>query len=198
MFKELHGKDSSDSEEEPFASNIDEECLIKYCFHRGFTYEEILKFLKIQHNHKISYNTLLRRLKQYQLSRRQELTDNTIDLVHNRITTILTGPGSSRGYRSMWHGLELEGLRVPRAIVAAILKEVNPEGTQLRKSHRLNRRVYRNPGPNYAWHIDGYDKLKVWGFPIHGCIDGYSRRILWFTGASFKQPTGWSSITLFK
>ena len=25
----------------------------------------------------------------------------------------------------------------------------------------------------------GYDKLKPYGFPIHGCICGYSRRILW-------------------
>ena len=28
-------------------------------------------------------------------------------------------------------------------------------------------------GPNYAWHCDGYDKLKPYGLPIHGCIDGY-------------------------
>lgn len=32
---------------------------------------------------------------------------------------------------------------------------------------------------NYAWHIDGYNKLKHWGFPIHGAIDGFSRKILW-------------------
>jgi len=25
----------------------------------------------------------------------------------------------------------------------------------------------------------GYNKLKPYGFPIHGCICGYSRRILW-------------------
>ena len=25
----------------------------------------------------------------------------------------------------------------------------------------------------------GYDKLKPYGFPIHGAIDGYSRRIIW-------------------
>ena len=25
----------------------------------------------------------------------------------------------------------------------------------------------------------GYDKLKAYGFPIHGAIDGYSRKILW-------------------
>jgi hypothetical protein len=34
------------------------------------------------------------------------------------------------------------------------------------------------------WHIDGYDKLKPFGFCIHGGIDGYSRRILWLEVAS--------------
>ena len=27
--------------------------------------------------------------------------------------------------------------------------------------------------------ISGYDKLKPYGFPIHGAIDGYSRKIIW-------------------
>ena len=27
--------------------------------------------------------------------------------------------------------------------------------------------------------VDGYDKLKPYGFCIHGAIDGYSRRIMW-------------------
>eukprot|EP00794_Sanderia_malayensis_P011567 gene11566-12762_t len=44
---------------------------------------------------------------------------------------------------------------------------------------RLHRREYSSLGPNYAWHADGYDKLKDFGFPIHGCVDGYSRKILW-------------------
>lgn len=29
-------------------------------------------------------------------------------------------------------------------------------------------------GPNFAWHIDQYDKLSTFGFYIHGCIDGYN------------------------
>ena len=29
-----------------------------------------------------------------------------------------------------------------------------------------------------VWHADGYDKLKPYGFPIHGCIDGWSRKLL--------------------
>ena len=30
-----------------------------------------------------------------------------------------------------------------------------------------------NLGPNYIWHMDGYDKLKPFGIAVHGCIDGY-------------------------
>ena len=39
-------------------------------------------------------------------------------------------------------------------------------------------------GPNYLWHIDGYDKIKPYGFAIHGAIDGLSRKILWLRVAS--------------
>ena len=48
-----------------------------------------------------------------------------------------------------------------------------------RKAHRLVRHRYYAISPNYVWHVDGYDKLKPYGFCIHGAIDGYSRRILW-------------------
>ena len=30
-----------------------------------------------------------------------------------------------------------------------------------------------------VWHLDGYDKLKPYGIAIHGCIDGFSRHIVW-------------------
>eukprot|EP00794_Sanderia_malayensis_P010682 gene10682-11818_t len=55
-----------------------------------------------------------------------------------------------------------------------------PEDSAMRKGRKLTRRCYISPGPNATWHVDGYDKLKPYGFPIHGCIDGFSRRILWF------------------
>ena len=34
-------------------------------------------------------------------------------------------------------------------------------------------------GPNPVCHADGYEKLKPYGFPIHGVIDGFFRRVLW-------------------
>jgi hypothetical protein len=59
------------------------------------------------------------------------------------------------------------------------MKEVNPEGVQIRKRRRLHRRTYVSPGPNFACYADGYDKLKPYGFSIHRYIDGFSQRILW-------------------
>ena len=44
---------------------------------------------------------------------------------------------------------------------------------------RLERRSYSVPGPNFILHIDGYDKLKPFGLCISGCIDGFSRKIIW-------------------
>ena len=41
----------------------------------------------------------------------------------------------------------------------------------------MKKRKYNSPGPNYYWHVDGNDKLKPFGFPFHGTVDGY--RVLW-------------------
>jgi len=69
-------------------------------------------------------------------------------------------------------------------VVQHVLRVFDPEGVEHRSQHRLRRRIYRCKGPNYLWHIDGYDKLKPFGFCIHGAIDGLSRRILWLEVAS--------------
>lgn len=50
---------------------------------------------------------------------------------------------------------------------------MDPEGVQARLGHRLSRREYFNKGPNFLIHIDGYDKIKKYGFGIHGAICGY-------------------------
>ena len=60
----------------------------------------------------------------------------------------------------------------PRNLVMTCMQEVDPAGAQQRRRRKLKRRVYQSQGPNYCWHIDGYDKLKPFGFAIHGCIDG--------------------------
>lgn len=61
---------------------------------------------------------------------------------------------------------------VYRESVRQFLTVMDPVGVEMRKKHRLRRRLYSNKGPHYLVHIDGYDKLKPYGFAIHGAIDG--------------------------
>jgi hypothetical protein len=57
-------------------------------------------------------------------------------------------------------------------MIAAGQRLIDAAGVETRKKHCLKRRCYRNPGPNFCIHIDGYDKIKPYGFAIHGAIDG--------------------------
>ena len=43
------------------------------------------------------------------------------------------------------------------------------------------------------WHIDGQDKLKQFGFLLHGYIDGFSRRLIWLKMSSFTNE--WKLLT---
>ena len=71
------------------------------------------------------------------------------------------------------------GLCVSRDTVYYLLQILDPRGIRLRKKGRLKRRQYFAKGPNYLWHLDSYDKLKPFGLCISGCIDGFSRQLIW-------------------
>ena len=89
-------------------------------------------------------------------------------------------PDSLDGYQTMWHTLCLRHkINVPWRLVESSMREVDPRGVEQRKSHYLTCRMCVSQGPNFCWHIDRYDKLKPFGFSIHGCVDGFSRRIIW-------------------
>ena len=89
----------------------------------------------------------------------------------------------------MWARLRMKGIMVKRARVMTLLKELDPDGVESRRKKRLRRRAYHAKGPNFVWHTDGQDKLKPFGFSVHGCIDGFSRRLLWLeVGPTNKNP----------
>ena len=154
------------------------EVKIRYYFGKNYQYKTILALLEKFHDITISKRTLLNKLKDYGLCRRRNVVDQ--DRLKECIQQELDGSGQLLGYRAMWRRLQSKyAMQVPRLAVQTLLREMDPEGSRLRQAKRLRRRNYLNPGPNYCWHADGYDKLKPYGFPIHGCIDGFSRRILW-------------------
>ena len=87
-------------------------------------------------------------------------------LLRQLILQELDGPGRQLGYRALWRKLQLKySIGTPRSTVQTLLRELDSGGSRLRQIHRLKRREYLNPGPNYWWHADGYDKLKPYGFP---------------------------------
>ena len=80
-------------------------------------------------------------------------------------------PSFGYGHRMIHQKLRQMGVTTNRETVRLILRAVDPDGVMNRSRHRLRRRIYPSKGPNYVWHIDGYDKLKPYSFALHGCID---------------------------
>ena len=166
---------------------LNRENLVQGYFLRGFTYQEIISFLALAHGITISLRQLLRILRKMGLTRKREKSSSR-DIM-DALMDELKGSGSSVGYRDMHQHLIGRGNKIDRENVRLALNIADPQGVAKRSKHRLVRRKYVTNGPNYSWHIDGNDKLKPFGFSIHGAIDGYSRSILWLTVApSNKDP----------
>lgn len=156
---------------------MDREAIIKTYFDQGYSYQEISNILK-KNGFSLSYRQLQRIIQSLGL-KRKNIIENIPEIVTAMINE-LQDSGCCLGYKSMWSRLKLKyGLQVYRETVLDLLQILDPEGIEERSKYRLKRRLYSVPGPNFIWHIDGYDKLKPYGFAIHGCVDGYSRKVLW-------------------
>lgn len=108
----------------------------------------------------------------------------------NAILDITENSGQCLGYRNIWKRFITDsGFVIQRTKVMKLMRVIDPNGVKRRKQRRLLRRQYAVPGPNFIWHIDGYDELKPFGFAIHGVNDGFSRRMLWLeVGPSNNNP----------
>ena len=80
--------------------------------------------------------------------------------------------------------LRAKGVFVQRCRIRAILRHADPIGRALRRSTAIQRRCYNVKAPNHLWHIDGNHKIVAWRFVIHGCIDGYSRAVIYLKCAT--------------
>lgn len=131
--------------------NSSEKEAILHYFNAGF----VLFILQKYHGVDMSLRTLKRRLREYGADRIR----NTNDLVARTIIAKeVSGPSSLLGYRSMWNLLKQRyKINIPRDSVMHLLKEIDPQGTESRKSRRLQRRVYNSKGKlllNYLTYLD--------------------------------------------
>ena len=131
----------------------------------------------------ISLRTLKNRLRQCGISRR--LHPTPMERVRECITEQLQNSAGSVGYRAMHRILTSRyNLHVSSQTVMTSLLQLDPTGCATRRSRRFSRRIYYCKGPNDTWHTDGWDKLKPFGISVHGCIDGFSRRVMWLVACS--------------
>lgn len=158
------------------ASPAEDQLLRKY-FQQGLSYIEIQMLMYLNHGIELSYRTLKRRLRNLDL---KKVGNWSLDEIIPVIQMEIKEGSKNLGCRSLSRRLFLKhGIFVGRNTAMCALRILDPEGVSLRSQHCLSRRQYYNQGPNFLVHIDGYDKLKPFGFCIHGAICGFSRRILW-------------------
>ena len=81
------------------------------------------------------------------------------------------------------------GVNISKEHVRKALVDIDPEGVSMRKKKIIERRTYETNGPFDVFHINRNDKLKRFGFAIHGCIDGFSRKLIWlFVSTTNNDP----------
>ena len=125
-----------------------------------------------------SRKTICRRVKSYNLReevpRYDDISNEALDIAVS--ATLHNFPNC--GIRRMKGFLLGQGIRVQWSRVRSSLWRTDPSGILLRTTQLniVSRRHYSVPGPRSLWHLDGNHKLIRWGFVIHGCVDGFSRR----------------------
>uniref|UniRef100_A0A7M5VFP9 Uncharacterized protein n=1 Tax=Clytia hemisphaerica TaxID=252671 RepID=A0A7M5VFP9_9CNID len=149
---------------ERFPYNEFDELLIKY-FYKGYYYDEILQFLSHHHGTEVCMRTLKSHLGRLNLNRKN-FSQRDFAEAFAAISREIDFCCDAVGYRTIWHRLSVKyGIRISRNFVMEAMKFLDPAGAAHRRSRRLRRRSYRSDGPNYTWHVDGYDKLKRYFCP---------------------------------
>ena len=103
-----------------------------------------------------------------------EISDRELDRIIRRIK--IDHPHDGETGHLVSRGIFLQRTR--------LRDRTDPHNTALRRSIAIRRRVYYAEGPNAVWHLDGHHKLIHWRLVTHGCIDGYSRTIVYLKCSS--------------
>ena len=156
--------------------NIDE--LIKYYFQLRlkFKYIDICNIINEHHHITLTLRQLKAKLKKLNLTRKRNISEEDLmTIISNELGTSL----ANVGYRQMTEFISLKyGANIAKENVKKALLILDPEEVERKKHKVIKRRVYESCGPMNTFHIDGNDKLKRFGFPIYGCIDGFSRKLM--------------------
>ncbi|XP_048586325.1 uncharacterized protein LOC125568343 [Nematostella vectensis] len=103
------------------------------------------------------------------------MSENDLDVVVREELNAFPGTGET----NLIAGLRRRGLWIQRWKVRESIVIVDPINRANRWAQRIVRRPYSVPNPNFLWHIDTNMKMRRWQMCIHGCVDGFSRAIIY-------------------
>ena len=85
-------------------------------------------------------------MQSFNLARGRDAID--VDMIREAIRKEMDGSGCLFGYRSMWHSLKMgHGLTAPRDLVQRLMKEIDPDGCELRKKKKAETQKLLELGP---------------------------------------------------
>lgn len=142
----------------------------------GYTWDQVSKALMV------GRTTIWRRIRDagITLTKYSDISDSSLD---ERVLQIL-GHHPHCGQVLIRSMLESQGVHIQRQRLRECVQRVDPEHCMSRWREPVIRRTYCVPGPNSLWHVDTHHSLIRWRCVIHGCIDGYSRLVLYLKCAN--------------
>jgi len=152
------------------------EQMLEFYIENGFTTKEISQMLNV------SESTIKRRISKYKMYIRDTYSDLTDSQLDKEIEDILK-EFPNTGYKCMRGFLLHRSIKIQENRVRLSMRRVDPEGIMLRtmQSRPIFRRKYSVAGPLSLWHMDGNHKLIRYKMVIHGCVDGFTRKIIYLS-----------------
>ena len=125
---------------------------LQFLVENHFTVPQISRLLGV------SCRTVERRLGEYGISIRATYA-NITDTELKGLVAEIQHAHPFCGNRQMRGHLLSRGFRVQQHRIREAQREIDPEGSILRRLHTINRRTYKVAGPKCLWHMDGNHKL---------------------------------------
>ncbi len=149
----------------------------------GFSQQRISKLCGV------SRWTIYRRIQEYNLYHLTEFSNLSDEEIDQILESYITRHGRTTGQVLIIGYLRSQGIHLPRRRVRESIARVDPANAALRWGAAVYRRSYQVPWANSLWHLDGHHSLIRWSLVVHGCIDGFSRMIIFLHCSSNNLST---------
>ena len=116
----------------------------------------------------VSVKTSSRRRQEYGITDYTEIREDELEWNVRHILQLTPFSGET----NIQGALRARGIHIQRWKIRDALQQIDPV-------NRAVRRIYDVNKSNRLWHIDSNHKLIHWRLILHGCIDGYSRVIVY-------------------